>query len=98
MPVSTEVGVGVYLKSLADFGVQRDSLRLHGLEVLHKVDYRVPVRRPWILGEAGALMCCIGYVRPSALLEEVDFSHYISVGEVLAKRRRGSVTTQDLRG
>ena len=38
MPASTEVGVGVYLKSLADFGVQRDSFRPCDLEVFDKVD------------------------------------------------------------
>ena len=50
MPVSTEVGVGLHLEYLAAFKFQRDSLRPRGLEVLEKVYYRVPVRRPWILG------------------------------------------------
>ena len=43
MPVSIKVGVGVYLKALAAFGVQHYSLRLRGLEVLDQVDYCVPV-------------------------------------------------------
>ena len=43
MPVIIEVGIGVHLKSLPASGVQRDSLRPHGLEVLDQVDYHVPV-------------------------------------------------------
>ena len=72
MLVSTKMGVGVHLEALAAFGVQRDSLRPHGLEVLDQVDYCVPLRRHWILVEAGALMHCIGNVRSGALLEEFE--------------------------
>ena len=75
MTVIIEVGIGVHLKSLPASGVQRDSLHPRGLEVLYKLDYSVPVRYPWILLEAGALMCHIDDVRPSAILEKVELSH-----------------------
>ena len=43
MSVSIKVGVGVHLGALSAFGVQHDSLRPRGLEVLEQVDYCVPV-------------------------------------------------------
>ena len=43
MPVATKVGVGVHLKTVATFGVKRDSLRIYGLEIIDQVDYCVPV-------------------------------------------------------
>ena len=46
IPVSTEVGISVHLNSIPGLGVQRDSLRPCGLEVLENVDYCVPERRP----------------------------------------------------
>ena len=55
MPVIIEVGIGVHLKALPALVVQCDSLSPCGLEVLDKVDYRVPMRCLWILVEAGAL-------------------------------------------
>ena len=87
MPVIIEVGIGVHLKYLPAFGVQRDSLRPRGLEVLDKVDYRVPVRCPWILLEEGALMCHIDDVRPSAILEKVELYHDFSVVEAFIEHR-----------
>ena len=87
MPVIIEVGIGVHLKSLPAFRVQRDSLRPRGLEVLDKVDCHVPVRCPWILVEAGALMCHIDNVRPSAILEKVELSHDFSVVEAFIEQR-----------
>ena len=74
-PVSTKVGVGVHLESLDAFGVQHDSLRPCGIEVLEKVDHHVPMRRPWILVEAGALMRHIDDVGTSAILDKVELSH-----------------------
>ena len=87
MPVITEVGIGVHLKALPAVVGQRDSLHPRGLEVLDKVDYRVPLRYPWILVEAGALMCHIDDVRPSAILEKVEFSHDFSVVEAFIEQR-----------
>ena len=75
MPVITEVGISVQLKALPDLGVQHDSLRPCGIEVLEKVDHRVPMRRPWILVEAGALMRHIDDVGTSAILDKVELSH-----------------------
>ena len=68
MSVPTEVCVSVHLEALAAFGVQRDSLLSHGLEVLHEVDYHVPMRLPRILREPVTLMRCIGNVGPIALI------------------------------
>ena len=87
MPVITEVGISVQLKALPDLGVQHDSFRPCGLEVLEKVDYSVPMRCPWILVEAGALMCHIEDVRPSAILEKVELSHDFSVVEAFVEKR-----------
>ena len=75
MPVITEVGISKHLKALPDLGVQHDSFRPCGLEVLEKVDHRVPMRRPWILVEAGALMRHIDDFGTSAILEKVELSH-----------------------
>ena len=86
MSVSIEVDVCAHLKYHADLGVQRDSLLPRDLEVLHKVDYRVPVRRPRILGESDALMRPIGDVRPSDLLKKVDLSHDRLIVEFLVER------------
>ena len=44
MPVIIEVSIGVQLKYFLALVFQCDSLRHRGLEVLDKVDYRVPVR------------------------------------------------------
>ena len=93
MSVIIEVGIGVHLKSLPAFRVQRDSLRPCGLEVIDQVAYRIPMRIPCILVEAGALMRCIGDVGPSAILKEVDISHNFSLIEALVKRRGGSIST-----
>ena len=87
MLVIIEVGIGVHLKSLPDSVVQRDYLRPHGIEVIDKVDYRVLVRCPWILVEAGALMCHIEDVRPSAILEKVELSHDFLVVEAFVEKR-----------
>ena len=70
MPVPTEVGVGVHFEDHAAFGVQINSLLPRGLEVLHKVDYCVPMRLLWILIEAGALMHHMVNFGLSALLKE----------------------------
>ena len=87
MSVIIEVGIVVHLKSLPALGVQHDSLRPCGLEVLDKVDYFVPVRCLWILVEAGALMCHIEDVRPSAILEKFELSHDFSVVEAFVEKR-----------
>ena len=44
MSVTTKFGVGVHLEALVTFGVQSDSLRLCGLEILDQVNYLVSVR------------------------------------------------------
>ena len=43
MSVFTKFGVNLHLKALYNFGVQCDSLRLYGLEILDQVDYCIPV-------------------------------------------------------
>ena len=98
MPVSTKVIFGIHLEALAALRVQCNSLLPCGLEVLHKVDYRVPVRRPRILEEAGTLMRRIGDVGPSALLKEVEISHDGSIVEALVETSGGGVAAQDLCG
>ena len=98
MSVSIEVDVCAHLKYHADLGVQRDSLLPRDLEVLHKVDYRVPVRRPRILGESDALMRPIGDVRPSDLLKKVDLSHDRLIVEFLVERLGGRFAVKDLLG
>ena len=75
MPVTTKVGVVLHLKAIITFGVQRDSLRICVLEILDQVDYRVYVRRPWILREVGALIRRIVDVGSGALIQEFDLSH-----------------------
>ena len=75
MPVTSKVGVVLHLKAIITFGVQRDSLRICVLEILDQVDYRVYVRRPWILREVGALIRCIVDVGSGALIQEFDLSH-----------------------
>ena len=87
MTVIIEAGIGLHLKYLPDSVVQRDSLRPRGLEVIDKVDYRVPVRCPWILVESGALMCHKDNVRPSAILEKVKLSHDFLVVEYFVEKR-----------
>ena len=56
MPVTAEIGISVNFKAYISVGVKRDSLRSCGLQVIHKVDYRVSVERSRVLGEAGTLM------------------------------------------
>ena len=87
MPVSTKVGVSVHLKTIDTFGVQHDSLRICVIEILNQVDYCFSVWCPWILGEEGALVRCIGDVCSGALLQEVELSYNCLVVEQLIERR-----------
>ena len=93
MPVPTEVGVVVHFEYLAAFGFQCHSLLPCGLEVLHEVDYRAPMRIPQILREAGVLMHRIGHIGTSAVFKEAELSHNDAIVEALVERRGGGIVT-----
>ena len=68
IPVTEEIFVSVNFKYLVSVCIKCDSLCSRGLQVLHKVDFCVTVGRSRILREVGTLICCVGNIRPGAIL------------------------------
>ena len=96
MTVSAEVGIDVDSKALVPIGVKRDPFFSCNFQVFHQVDNSVATGRLRVLGEMGALMCCVRDIWIGAILQEVQLPNNGPIIETCIKQRRDGITSQNL--